>query len=67
LAAAAVAAKAPEFVSPGTDLEHRAKVSGRVVTVMWTDREYLEALTRWAIGNGYATAPPCPDLACTRP
>lgn len=66
-AAAAVVKKAPEFAPPGIDLEHRAKASGRVVTVMWTDRGYLKALTQWAIWNNHATTPPYPDLACPSP
>jgi hypothetical protein len=66
-AAAAVIAKAPEFAPPGLDLEHRAKASGRVVSVMWTDRGYLNVLTEWAICKGYAPALPMPDSAFPRP
>jgi hypothetical protein len=52
-AAAAVAAHAREITPPGIDMDHRARASGKTVTVMWSDPWYPSELIMWAYQEGH--------------
>lgn len=52
-AAESVVAQARRTASGGTDPDHRAKASGRTVTVMYTDPRYPADLAGWALQHSH--------------